>query len=239
MKNYLYILLFFLAACNNVTTVSEKETVNAPEPPPPAFWNDIQKFKKQDSISFPPKNAILFIGSSSFTRWTDVQNYFPAYTIINRGFGGSTLLDQIRYANDIVFPYEPKQIIIYCGENDLASSDSVTAQMVFDRFKELYQLIRGKTKAPVAFISLKPSPSRRHLFPKMQEVNRLILEFINIQKSAQDSTSIDIEFIDVNQRMLNGAGEPMPEIFLNDSLHMTPKGYAIWQKEIQPYLIKD
>jgi hypothetical protein len=31
------------------------------------FAADIAAFKKQDSISFPPKDAILFIGSSSFT----------------------------------------------------------------------------------------------------------------------------------------------------------------------------
>jgi lysophospholipase L1-like esterase len=233
MKYLLYLFTCFLVACN---TNSKPDTTTAATPP---FWKDIQNFKKQDSIHLPPKNAILFIGSSSFTKWTDVQDYFPEYTIINRGFGGSSLLDQIRYANDIIFPYEPKQIVIYCGENDLASSDTVTAQMVFDRFKELYQMIREKTKAPVAFISLKPSPSRRHLFLKMQEANRLIQEFINLQKSALDSTPINIEFVDVHQKMLNESGQPMPDIFLQDSLHMNAKGYAIWQKEIQPYLIKD
>ena len=233
MKYFLYIFTCFLLACN---TNSEPDTKTAATPP---FWKDIQNFKKQDSISFPPKNAILLIGSSSFTKWADVQEYFPGYTIINRGFGGSILLDQIRYANDIIFPYQPKQIVIYCGENDLASSDSVTAQMVFDRFKELYKMIREKTNVPVAFVSLKPSPSRRHLFPKMHEANQLIREFIDLQKSALDSQPVNIEFIDVNQKMLNESGQPMPEIFLNDSLHMNAKGYAIWQKEIQPYLIKD
>ena len=108
------------------------------------FWEDIQNFKKQDSIHFPPKNAILFVGSSSFTKWTDVQNYFPGYKIINRGFGGSSLPDVIRYADDIIFPYHPKQIVIYCGENDLAASDTATAQIVFNRFKELFALIRKK-----------------------------------------------------------------------------------------------
>ena len=230
MKYFLYIFTCFLLACN---TNNEPDTKTSPP-----FWKDIQNFKKQDSISFPPTNAILFIGSSSFTMWKDVQDYFPGYTIVNRGFGGSTLSNQIGYANDIIFPYEPKQIVIYCGENDLASSDSVTAQMVFDRFKKLYQMIREKTKAPVAFISLKPSPSRRHLFPKMQEANRLILEFINLQKSALDSQPVNIEFIDVHQKMLNESGQPMPEIFLEDSLHMNEKGYAIWKKEIEPYLLK-
>ena len=95
----------------------------------PAFWNDIEAFKKKDAASMPPKNAILFVGSSSFTRWTDVQQYFPSHPIINRGFGGSTLVDVIRYADDIIFPYQPKQIVIYCGENDIASSDTVTAAM--------------------------------------------------------------------------------------------------------------
>jgi len=232
MKHYLYLLLFFLAACNEIRKeeIHEEETSTPEAPPPPPFWNDIQNFKKQDSVSFPPRNAILLIGSSSFTKWTDVQDYFPGYTIVNRGFGGSTLLDEIFYVNDIVFPYQPKQIIIYCGENDLASSDTVSAAMVLDRFKQLFQMIRNKTEAPIAYISMKPSPSRRHLFTKMREGNQLIKDFLVTQKNTA--------FIDVHQKMLDSTGEPMPEIFLDDSLHMNAKGYAIWKKEMEPYMQK-
>ena len=227
MKHYLYLLLFFLAACNEI----RKEETSIPEaPPPPLFWNDIQNFKKQDSVSFPPRNAILLIGSSSFTKWTDVQDYFPGYTIVNRGFGGSTLLDEIFYVNDIVFPYQPKQIIIYCGENDLASSETVSAAMVLERFKQLFQMIRNKTEAPIAYISMKPSPSRRHLFTKMREGNQLIKDFLATQKNTA--------FIDVHQKMLDTNGEPLPELFLDDSLHMNAKGYAIWKKEMEPYMQK-
>ena len=216
--------LFFLLVACGTNKQETKPTEDAP------FSSDIRSFKKQDSISFPAKNAILFIGSSSFTKWTDVQDYFPGYTIINRGFGGSTLLDQIRYVKDIVFPYQPKQIVIYCGENDLASSDSVTAMMVFDRFKELFQIIREKTDAFIAYVSMKPSPSRRHLFPKMREGNQLIKDFLATQKNTA--------FIDVHQPMLTQTGEPIAEIFLEDSLHMNAKGYAIWKKAIEPYLQK-
>ena len=224
MKCFLFIYLFFLLSC--------KENKQEVKTDLPAFWNDIQAFKKQDSVSFPPANAILFIGSSSFTLWKDVQNYFPGYTIINRGFGGSALSDQIRYANDIIFPYTPKQIVIYCGENDLASSDTVTTAIVFTRFKQLFQMIRGKfTDLPVAFISIKPSPSRRHLFSKMREANQLIKDFLTDQKNTA--------FIDVHQKMWNDTGEPVPEIFLDDSLHMNAKGYDIWKKEIEPHLLKD
>ena len=224
MKHFFYIFIFFCVACNTNSNQESKPVADQP------FWNDIQNFKKQDSVSFPPKNAILLIGSSSFTKWTDVQDYFPGYTIINRGFGGSTLLDEIRYVNDIVFPYQPKQIIIYCGENDLASSDTVTASMVLDRFKQLFQMMRDKSEAPIAYISMKPSPSRRHLFPKMREGNQLIKDFLATQKNTA--------FIDVHQKMLDLTGQPLPEIFLDDSLHMNAKGYAIWKKEIEPYLLK-
>jgi len=226
MKYFLYLSFLVLSACGTNTKQDNK-----PSAEPPPFWNDIRNFKKQDSISYPPKNAILFIGSSSFTMWKDVQDYFPGYTVINRGFGGSTLLDQIRYEEDIIFPYQPKQIVIYCGENDLASSDTVTAKMVFERFKELFQMIRQEfTDLPIAYVSMKPSPSRRHLFLKMREGNQLIKDFLATQKNTA--------FIDVHQQMLSETGEPIPELFLDDSLHMNAKGYAIWKKAIESYLQK-
>ena len=145
----------------------------------PAFWNDIQSFKQRDSAVAPPRNAILFIGSSSFTMWKDVQQDFPGYTIINRGFGGSTLLDQLRYVRDIVYPYHPKQIIVYCGENDLAASNQTTGEDVADRFKELFLQIRKKfPKVQVTYVSMKPSPSRQMLLPKMIRGNELIKKFL-------------------------------------------------------------
>jgi len=75
-----------------------------------AFYSDIQAFKKKDAEQFPAKHSILFVGSSSFTKWTDVQDYFPGYPIINRGFGGSSLPDVIHYAGDIIFPYQPNKL---------------------------------------------------------------------------------------------------------------------------------
>jgi lysophospholipase L1-like esterase len=197
----------------------------------PPFWQDIQHFKAQDSTNFPERNAILFVGSSSFTKWTDVNEYFPGYRIVNRGFGGSSLPDLIRYADEIIFPYEPKQIVIYCGENDLATSDTVTSQLVFERFKTLFGMIRAKMPTvPVAFVSLKPSPSRERLWPKMIEVNKMVKNFLKSKKNTS--------FIDVYHSMFSSNGTVMKDIFVEDDLHMNAKGYAIWQKKIQPYLVK-
>lgn len=216
-KQVLLALLFLTTGC-----------VSAQQPP---FGKDIQAFKKADSAQQPAKNAILFVGSSSFTKWKDMQQWFPGYLIINRGFGGSSLPDVIRYADDIIFPYQPKQVIVYCGDNDLAASDTVTAATVAGRFQHLYQLIRGRLPdVEVDYVSIKPSPSRRHLMAKMAEANELIHAFLRTQHKTA--------FIDVFHPMLDEKGEPKAELFVEDRLHMNAAGYKIWQAAIQPYLIK-
>jgi lysophospholipase L1-like esterase len=195
------------------------------------FWNEIAEFKRQDSIQRPPSGAILFVGSSSFRKWTNIQSCFPGYTIINRGFGGSTFPDLIRYAGDIIYPYHPKQVVIYCGDNDLANSDSVTATMVYNRFVHLYNLIRTHLKmVDIVYVSIKPSPSREKLMPRMEEVNDLIRNFM-----AKYSHAV---FVDVYHPMLTSQGMPMDDLFIGDKLHMNEKGYKVWQQILLPYLDK-
>ncbi len=195
------------------------------------YWDEVQALKKKDSLSFPAANQVLFIGSSSFTMWKDVQDYFPKHQILNRAFGGSTLLDLIRFRYEVIYPYQPKQIVMYCGENDFASSDTVTVEMVLSRFKTLYKLIRAKYPAtPFLYVSMKPSPSRAHLMPKYAEANKQIELFLKTDPKAT--------FADVYSKMLKADGTPMEDIFLSDNLHMNAKGYAIWKKALEKMLLK-
>lgn len=195
--------------------------------PAQPFINEIKAFRKADSLQLPTQNGILFIGSSSFTKWTDLQAYFPGHTLVNRGFGGSSLPHLIYYFNDIVTPYHPRQVVIYCGENDLTDT-TVTPQLVYFRFMQLFSMIRQtNTDLPVVFVSLKPSPSRKNLLPKMKSANQLIKKFLKQQDDAR--------FVNVYDAMMK-KGRPDPSIFLSDSLHMNAKGYAIWQKKLKPFL---
>ncbi len=177
------------------------------------FADEIANFKKKDLASFPSANAILFVGSSSFRKWEDVANCFPNYSIINRGFGGSTLPDMIRYEKEIIFPYHPKQIVIYCGENDVTSSDTVSSQIVFQQFKKLYIDIRAMMpEVPVLFLSLKPSPSRWQMRDKMMGANKLIKKYLRKKSNAA--------FVSVWNDMLGADGKPITDIFVSDNLHM-------------------
>jgi len=224
MKNiFKFLVVFFIVVSGSNILCAQNDAL--------PYYPEIQAFKKQDSIQMPAKNQILFVGSSSFTKWTDVQNYFPNYPIINRGFGGSTLLDVMMYSDQVILPYTPKQIVIYCGENDLAYSDTVSAKTVVSRFAALFDIIRHVwNNVPVAYVSIKPSPSRESLMPKMVKTNQLIQTFLK--------TKSNTVFVDVYHKMLLPNGKPIPGIFGPDNLHMNAKGYAIWQKTIEPYLLK-
>lgn len=193
------------------------------------FISEVRQFSRADSLQPPPVHPILLIGSSSFTYWRDVQAYFPSHTILNRAFGGSSLTHQIQYADEVIFRYQPKQIVIYCGENDLAGSDLVTADTVVKRLKILVGLIREKLpQVPIVYLSMKPSPSRRKYLPAIQEGNQKI----KLLLAQYPNTA----FLDVYSAMLTPEGTIRSEIFTADSLHMNKKGYALWQPLLEPLL---
>ncbi|HTE08992.1 MAG TPA: GDSL-type esterase/lipase family protein [Flavitalea sp.] len=223
MKRYI-IRLLLVYVCSSLLFSACSQNSSDP------FKPEIDAFKAADKKSFPPSNAILFIGSSSFTMWTDVQTYFPGYTIINRGFGGSGLNDVIKYAQDIILPYHPKQVVIYCGENDVATG-TVTATDVLQRFTQLFNIIRNKMpEASVVYVSMKPSPSREKFMPIFEDGNKMIREFL----SGYPKTG----FVDVYHLMLTADGKTRPELYRDDQLHMKPEGYAIWKQAILPFLLK-
>lgn len=214
MKSFI-LLLLILTSCE----------MTAQERP---FAGEIKAFKEADRLQQPPANAIVFVGSSSFRMWKDVQEDFPGRTIINRGFGGSSLPHVIDYLDEIVIPYKPKQVVIYCGENDFMS-DTVTSEIVFERFKTLFARLRQQLpRADIVYVSMKPSPSRQHLMDEMAKANASIEAFLKQKPRAV--------FVDIWDDMLDHEGRPRKELFLDDMLHMNEKGYAIWQKALDPHL---
>ena len=195
----------------------------------PALWEEVQTLKKFDQQYKTPPYPILFIGSSSIRKWDGLQVAFGAYNVINRGIGGAVVNDIIFYLNDIVFPYEPRQIVLYVGENDLLDERS-TADSILSRTKKLYLLIRARLPSiPIIYISLKPSPSRDKFQQKAMETNRLVKNFFALEKN--------VVFVDIYSRMLKD-GKSRSELFIEDQLHMNDAGYKIWEKAVRKYLIR-
>ncbi len=199
---------------------------------PNKFDEEINFYKQADTAAALPESPIVFIGSSSVKNWIGFDSVYASYGAINRGFGGSTLVDQLYYANDILLAHENvRQFVIYCGENDFASSNAVTVDMVFDRFMELYRTLRSKyPTVPVIAISMKPSPSKADMMQKIIDYNKLL----------QDYSLIDTSLIyaDIYTPMLQANGMPNRSYFFSDMLHMNRSGYAVWNSVVEPLLIK-
>lgn len=191
-------------------------------------WEEaIRKFEEADRQSLPASDGVLFIGSSSIQMWKSLAEDFPQKKVINRGFGGSEISDSTYYVDRIVAPYRPRLIVFYAGDNDLASGKS--PQSVFEDYREF--VTRVKAKLPgvrIAFISIKPSLARAALIQKMRAANELIRSY-----AARDK---HLAYIDVFTPMLGPDGQPRPELFGPDGLHMNRQGYNLWREVIAPYL---
>jgi lysophospholipase L1-like esterase len=196
---------------------------------PQRFAAEIAAFEAADKTNPPPKNAILFIGSSSIVKWKTLARDFPSHQVVNRGFGGSHLSDSVYYFDRIVTPYQPRTIVLFAGSNDINAGK--TPEEVFGDFKafagKVHTALPG---ARLDYISISTSPSRWSEFDKVKEANRLIRDYIGQDKN--------LELIDVVPAMLGPDGKPNPDIYVSDRLHMNAKGYAIWQSIVGPYLDK-
>lgn len=195
----------------------------------PRFWDDVQTIKKFDQIYEPNKNSILFVGSSSIRKWDHLQQAFGSYNVINRGIGGAVIDDIIFYLDDLVFTYQPREIVIYVGENNLPNEEE-TPEIILDKTKQLFTAIRKKMpEVPIIYIALKPSPVREKYLAKCKITNDLIADFVRKQDKAS--------FLDIYSLMMKN-GKMRPELFVSDMLHMNLNGYKIWETAIKPYLIK-
>ena len=217
MMKFKLILLFVLATAG----ISARAQKGFP------FDNEIREFKHQDSIAFPPKKGILFIGSSSIRKWTDLEQRFSTLPIIRRGVGGCTLEQLVDYYTPyILLPYQPRKVFIYAGENDIASGK--TGVFVAQEFVKLWRILEKKLpKAEIYFMSIKPSPSRAQYFDQVRAANRLIKIFLLSRGNGH--------FVDVSTTILDQqTAQPNPLLFESDMLHLNSKGYDRWQAVLQP-----
>ena len=188
---------------------------------------DIRQFEVADSVHAPPRHGVLFVGSSSIRFWSSLAADFPAVPTLNRGFGGSEMSDVLYFANRVIVPYSPRVIVVYAGDNDLANGQS--PQHVADDFRRLVTVIhRRLPRARVVFVSIKPSLARWNLVAKIRETNRLVRR--------QASADRRLAYADVFSPMLGDDGTPKKELFVEDGLHLTPAGYAIWRRVLTPYV---
>lgn len=215
-------MLMLAAACGATLELS------AQQPLDPNRWEStMQKFEAEDKANPPSKGGIVFIGSSSIARWTNLAESFPDLKVVNRGFGGSEMSESAKYAPRVVVPRAPRIVVLYTGENDL--NRGLTPDAVAADFATFATTVRTALPATrIVVIGLKPSLLRWKLRDAMHQTNKMIRT-----RCASDRTCV---YVDPWPSMIGKDGTPKPEFFVEDGLHMTPEGYKAWTEMLRSHL---
>src|SRR5438445_6986241 len=223
------IALLWSVLCLGIRAVGFREfraTVSAQE-----WESSIRAFERQDKVHPVPPGVIVFTGSSSIAYWSSLEEDMKPLAVINRGFGGSEYTDVNHYADRIVIAYHPAAVVVYAGDNDLASPGRKTAQSVAQDVRQFVQIVHAKLPQTWIFVlSIKPSILRWKRWPEMKEANQLIQDFLRTQDHAA--------YIDVGSPMLDGNGRPSSDLLVGDGLHPSAKCYALWTSIIKPILLE-
>jgi lysophospholipase L1-like esterase len=218
-----------ILAAAGAATAQDVTPVVASAPPAASPWEDtFAAFAASDRRAPPPEGGVLFVGSSSIRMWNGLEGEFEARPVVlKRGFGGSKLSDCVQNLERLVIRYRPRAVLVYAGDNDLAGGSM--PEEVLRRFAAFVEGVHHELPGTrIDYISIKPSPARRALLPRIRVTNALIRTYVEQHP--------DLAYIDVYTPMLDSEGQPRGELFREDALHLNAAGYALWKSVIAPYV---
>jgi lysophospholipase L1-like esterase len=188
---------------------------------------EIAAYEQADHTSPTPKGGLLFIGSSTIRLWKTLTQDFPQHHVINRGFGGSQIVDSTHFAERIIFPYAPRMILLRAGGNDIHAGKS--PELVFSDFRAFVAKVHEKLPdTQIAYIALSPSIARWDEKEKGEALNRMIREYTREIPG--------LKYIAAESISLGSDGKPRPELFVADKLHFSPEGYKLLTESVRPHL---
>jgi lysophospholipase L1-like esterase len=216
-------LPFIFLSCGLALTTNIANAQSAGNP----FEQEVVALEAKLSQTPVVLEPVVFYGSSSFRMWQTLQKDFPDHAVLNCGFGGAFLADSIAYANRLVLTKNPAIILLYVGENDLATGTA--PERAFQDFQKLFGILRDHSlSVPIAVISVKPSPARSAFIGNIRKFNDLVEDFLKTQP--------DTEYIAVFSSMLDENQEPIKSLFLEDKIHLNDSGYEIFRREVGKFL---
>ena len=212
--------LFFL-----ICTASQPAI--ADQPGSQRWEQEIRVFEAADRTDPPPRDAILFVGSSTIRFWKTLAQDFPEHKVLNRGFGGCQIADCTHYADRIVIPYKPRLIVLRAGGNDIHAGK--TPKQVQADFQTFVDKVRAKLpKVRIAYMTINATPARWANVEREKKANQLIKDYI--------ATGENLDYIDTFDATMGAEGRPREELFVKDRLHFNAEGYKILASTARSHL---
>jgi lysophospholipase L1-like esterase len=200
----------------------------SPRPDDPfAKWEkSITLIEKRLTADPPKTGGVFFVGACSIVGW-DLKKYFPNSSYVNVGFGGSVIADSTHFAPRIIAPFKPSAIVLYAGDNDIAG-DRKPEQVAADFQEFVVEVRKDNPSCRVLFLAVKPSIARWKKLEEQKKANALVKDFC--------AKGEGLIYVDTATLMLDSDGKPIPELFVKDGLHLSPKGYELWTAAVNKAL---
>ena len=179
----------------------------------------IAKWKTLDQIERRGPARMVAVGSSSIRYWRSLFPNFSEWDIIQRGFGGSLIWDSAQHFQSLITDHDPSLVLVFAGTNDVARER--TAEQTINGVKCLIQRLESvNPELPIIYIAITPTPARWNIWDKSNAVN------LEIEKLASEKSNLF--FMKTAPEFLETGEPPSADLFWSDGLHLSDKGYAIW-----------
>ena len=202
---------------------------------PFASWDDWESETDQvkDRYELSRKKEIIFYGASNFRLWKEMEEDLKEYKVQNHGFGGSTDKLLIRYANKLLYPYDPAVIVFQTGSNDyvaLKGDENEVYEQCIAFKKEMFSRFHEQLpEAKMIVLSGILMPGRDDYTPMVRRVNTFLKDYCEEYDYLYYVDSEDMTFDD----------DYIRDFFIKDGIHLTHEARFLWRdRYIKPMLEK-
>ena len=199
----------------------------------PLVWErDIVALEEKTAGKYPAETGVVFVGSSSIRLWSSLENDMAPIPVVQHGFGGAKLNDVVHYADRLVSNYKPAAVVLFAGTNDLHPGATKEPSVLLKSYQDfVFKVRRVQPEPPIFYIAITPSVLRWSTWELARETNDLIKDW--------SATQEGIYVIDTSEALLGDTGEPDPDNYIIDGLHLSALGYQKWTGLIRPVLLRE
>lgn len=180
---------------------------------------------------------IIFYGPSNITLWYSLEKDMLPWKAQNHGMGGCTDEDLMRYADRLLYPFQPRAVFFQSGSNDLTYG--FTPEQIVENKKKMYSEFLNKLpESELIIMSGLPLPGRTAYWEDTRKINQFLSEYTQ--------THPRLHYMDATDVMMSDEGDPdmladsgryfIPGYFRLDQIHLNKKGHDVWTGKIKSML---
>lgn len=182
----------------------------------------------------------VFFGDS-ITEYYDIDKFLPDIeNKYNCGIGGITSEALLHFIDEGVLRYEPNQVFIMIGTNDLGNTVMASPREIALNVKEMVEIIHyNLPECQIHLLSCIPCIEEKHGYQGLKQGLRSNDILRMIYEEYKRMIPYDyVHFIDIYPAICDSEGQPIQEYFI-DGLHINNEGYLALTKALLAGLQKD